>query len=392
MTGPEGEARLERLRLLAMAVSLCFLFLIVTALVTILRDPYQMDFISYWAAGRLGLEGQAPLAYDFNAHRAVELQATMVAGIPFGYPPAFLIIAAPFALFGYPTAAVLWVILTWAAYAVAVRRWAPRAFWLAMAMPPVLINAVTGQAGFLIAALFVGGMMLMPKRPLMGGILLGLMVVKPQLGIVLPFALAAGREWRAFIGAVISSVGFLLAGLIVFGAASYQAWLGNAGLYSSVVADGLAGWHRMASVYASLRFAGVGAAPAWIAQGLVALAAVAACCWLWHRKAEWGARAGALAAATALASPYMFGYDTLILIVPLAWLVTRGRHAPLLALCWALMLLGLLQALGWSPGPNLAPLVPAILLALIWRETQSDRGLSASASEVLPEPRRAGAG
>jgi alpha-1,2-mannosyltransferase len=393
MTGPEGEARLERLRLLAMAVSLCFLFLVVTALVTILRDPYQMDFISYWAAGKLGLAGQAPLAYDFNAHRAVELQATMVAGIPFGYPPAFLVIAAPFALFPYPVAAVAWVILTWAAYAVAVRLWAPRAFWLAMAMPPLLINAITGQAGFLIAALFIAGVALLPKRPLLGGILLGLIIIKPQLGIVIPFALAAGREWRAFLGAAISAAALLLLGLLLFGPASYQAWLGNAGLFSSVVADGLAGWQRMASVYSALRFDGLGAAPAWVAQGLVALAAVAACGLLWHRKVEWGARAGALAAATALASPYLFGYDTLLLIVPFAWLLTRGRHAVLLALCWALMLLGLLQALGWMGGPNLAPLVPTILLALIWREAQREPlGLSASASEAVPEPRLAGAG
>jgi hypothetical protein len=392
MTGPEGEARLERLRLLAMAVSLCFLFLVVTALVTILRDPYQMDFISYWAAGRLGLEGHAPLAYDFNAHRAVELQATMVAGIPFGYPPAFLLVAAPFALFSYPSAAVAWVLLSWAAYAVAVRLWAPRAYWLAMAMPPLLINAITGQAGFLIAALFIGGMALLPKRPLLGGILLGLMVVKPQLGIVLPFALAAGREWRALLGAAASSIGLLLLGLLVFGWQSYLAWLGNANLYASVVADGLAGWQRMASVYSALRFDGLGAAPAWVAQGLAAAAAIAACCLLWHRKAEWGARAGALAAATALASPYLFGYDTLLLIVPLVWLVARGRHAMLLALSWALMLLGLLQALGWAGGPNLAPLAPAILLVLIWREAQRDFGLSASASEAVPEPRLAGAG
>jgi hypothetical protein len=392
MTGPESGAWLERLRLFAMAVALCFLFVAVLALVTMVRDPYQMDFISYWAAARLALEGGAPLAYDFAAHRAVELQAVMVGGMPFGYPPAFLILAAPFALLPYPTAAMAWVILTWAAYAVAVRFWAPRAFWLAMAMPPVLINAVTGQAGFLIAALFVGGIALLPKRPLLGGILLGLMVVKPQLGIVLPFVLLAGREWRAFAGAALSSVGFLLAGLIVFGPASYQAWLGNAGLYASVVADGLAGWHRMASVYASLRFAGVGAAPAWIAQGLIALAAVAAACWLWHRTADRGARAGALAAATALASPYMFGYDQLLMIVPLAWLVTRGRHAVMLAICWAVLLLGLLQAMGLIAGPNLAPLVPAILLALIWREAQPDFGLSASASEAVPEPRRAGTG
>jgi hypothetical protein len=392
MTGPEGEARLERLRLLAMAVSLCFLFLVVTALVTILRDPYQMDFISYWAAGKLGLQGQAPLAYDVVAHHAVQAEAIRVGEIPFGYPPAFLLIAAPFALAPYPTAAVAWVLLNWAAYAVAVRLWAPKAYWLAMAMPPLLINAITGQAGFLIAALFIGGMALMPKRPLLGGILLGLIVIKPQLGIVLPFALAAGREWRAFIGAAASSMGFLLLGLLVFGWQSYQAWLGNASLYTSVVADGLAGWQRMASVYSALRFDGLGAAPAWIAQGLVAAIAVAVCCLLWLRSKDRGVRAGALAAATALASPYLFGYDTLLLIMPLAWLVSRGRHLVLLATSWALLLLGLLQALGWAGGPNLAPLVPIILLALIWREAQRDLGLSASASEAVPEPRLAGAG
>jgi hypothetical protein len=77
--------------------------------------------------------------------------------------------------------------------------------------------------------------------------------------------------------------------------------------------------------------------------------------------------------------------------MPFAWLIARGRHAFLLAFCWALMLLGLLQALGWS-GPNLGPLVPIMLLSLIWREAQRDLGLSASASEAVPEPRRAGAG
>src|SRR5437868_2658391 len=83
------------LRLLSVAVALCFLFLVVAALVTILRDPYQMDFISYWAAGKLGLHGQAPLAYDVVAHHRVELEATAVGQIPFGYPPAFLLLASP---------------------------------------------------------------------------------------------------------------------------------------------------------------------------------------------------------------------------------------------------------------------------------------------------------
>ena len=56
-----------------------------------------------------------------------------------------------------------------------------------------------------------------------------------------------------------------------------------------------------------------------------------------------GARAAALAAATALASPYLFVYDMLILVVPFLWLVQRGRHRLLLALAWAILLLGLVQ-------------------------------------------------
>lgn len=383
----------ERLRLPAMAVALLFLFVAVLALVTVLRDPYQMDFISYWAAARLALEGNPAAAYDFAAHRLVELQATMVGGLPFGYPPSFMLLVAPFALFSYPVGAVAWVVVTFALYALAVRLWRPDFLWPALAMPPVLVNAITGQAGFLTAALFLGGAALLPKRPLAGGLMLGLLVVKPQLGLVLPLVLLAGRQWRAIAGAAASSVGLLLLGLLVFGWRTHVAWIGQASLFASVASEGLAGWHRMASVYAAARFAGLDAGPAWILHGLVALAALAAAAWVWHRHCDWGARIGALAAATALASPYMFGYDTLILVAPFAWLVARGRHLLLLAACWAVLLLGLLQALGWSGGPNLAPLAPIVLLALILAETRRDqRGLSASASEAVALPRRAGAG
>jgi hypothetical protein len=383
----------ERLRLPMMAVALLVLFVAVLALVTVLRDPYQMDFISYWAAARLALEGNPAAAYDFAAHRAVELQATMVGGLPFGYPPSFMLLVAPFALSSYPVGAVAWVVVTFALYALAVRLWRPDFLWPALALPPVLVNAITGQAGFLTAALFLGGAALLPRRPFAGGLLLGLLVVKPQLGLMLPLVLLAGRQWRAIAGAAASSVGLLLVGLLVFGWRTHVAWIGQAGLFASVASEGLAGWHRMASVYAAARFAGLGAGPAWILHGLVALAALAAAIWVWHRHADWGARIGALAAATALASPYMFGYDTLILVAPFAWLVARGRHLLLLAACWAVLLLGLLQTLGWSAGANLAPLAPILLLALILAELRRDqRGLSASASEAVALPRRAGTG
>lgn len=382
-----------RLRLPAMTVALLFLFVAVTALVTILSDPYQMDFVAYWAAAVLTLDGNPAGAYDLALHRATELGAIPLDGaLPFAYPPCFLILAAPFGLLSYPAAAADWVLLTFAAYCVAMRRWAPGMPWLALSFPPLLVNVITGQAGFLTAALLVGGMALLPKRPLLAGALLGLLIVKPQLGLVLPLALLAGREWRAIAGAAASSAGLVLVSLLLFGWEPWQAWLGNADLIASIASEGRAGWHRMAGVYGALRLAGLGAAPAWIAHALVALAAAAAACLIWYRKAELGARAGALAAATALASPYLFIYDTLILIVPFLWLVARGRHRLLLASVWAILFAALAQAAGWSPPLNLVPLAPIVLLALIFAETRQPRGLSASASDTAPLPRGAALG
>jgi hypothetical protein len=382
-----------RLRLPAMTIALLYLFIAVVALVTMLGDPYQMDFVAYWAAAQLTLDGNPAGAYALDVHRAVELSAIQLRGaLPFSYPPCFLLLLAPFGLLSYPVAAFDWVLLSFAAYGAALRRWAPAMPWLALSFPPLLVNVVTGQAGFLVASLFVGAMALLPKRPLAAGLLLGLLVVKPQLGLVLPFALAAGREWRAIAGAAASALGLVLLSLLVFGWSPWSAWLGNAGLIASIASDGLAGWHRMASVYGALRLVGVPSSAAWLVHAAIALAAAAAACWTWHRKAPLGARAGALAAATALASPYLFVYDTLLLVVPFLWLVGRGRQPALLSLAWAILFLALVQVAGWSGGPNLMPLAPIIFLSLIVLETSQPLGFSASASETEPLPRGAARG
>jgi len=381
------------LRLPAMTIALLFLFIAILALVTMIGDPYQMDFVAYWAAGSLALEGNPAGAYDIALHRAVELGAIPLDGaLPFAYPPCFLVLLAPFGLISYPAAAADWVLLTFAAYCLAMRRWAPEMPWLALSFPPLLVNAITGQAGLLIAALLIGAMALLPKRPVLAGVLLGLLIVKPQLGLILPFALLAGREWRAIAGAAASCAGLVLLSFLLFGWEPWQAWLGNADLFASIASEGRAGWHHMASVYGALRLAGAGPAPAWIVHILVALAAAASTCLIWYRQADLGARAGALAAATALASPYLFVYDTLILVVPFLWLISRGRHFLLLGLAWAILFLALAQVAGWAPGLNLVPLAPIIFLALILVETRQPRGFSASASEAEPLPRGAALG
>ena len=60
--------------------------------------PIANDFVNVWAAGRLALDGAAPIAYDWTLHRAAEVRAV---GYDFeGYygwhypPPAFFFAAA----------------------------------------------------------------------------------------------------------------------------------------------------------------------------------------------------------------------------------------------------------------------------------------------------------
>jgi len=352
----------------AMAVALAFLFVAVAAIVTNLDQPYQTDFVSYWSAARLALAGNAADAYDLAVHGAVERGAVALQGaLPFANPPPFLLLLVPFGLLPYAVAAALWVVATALAFFLAVRRFAPGSGWLAFAFPPVLVNAITGQSGFLTSALLIGGLALIRDRPFAAGLLLGCLVVKPQLGLALPFALLAGREWRAIAGAAVSSLGLVLAGLAVFGWGAYTAWLGNAPLFASILTEGRSGWDEMASLYAALRLAGAGNAVAWTLHLLVAGAALLTACLVLRRDAEAGAKAAILAAATALVSPYLYVYDALLLVAPLLWLHARGANAAVLAALWCLPFVSLAGIAGIAVPINPMPLVAAALIALSLR-------------------------
>ena len=46
-----------------------------------------------------------------------------------------------------------------------------------------------------------GALVSLDRRPLIAGILFGLMAYKPQFGLMIPIALAAGGYWRSFSAA-----------------------------------------------------------------------------------------------------------------------------------------------------------------------------------------------
>lgn len=358
----------------ARIVALAYLLVAATALFVNLAHPYQMDFVSYWAAAILTLQGAPAAAYDIAAHHAVQQQAgAFGATMPFPYPPPFLLIVLPFGLLPYGAAAIAWVVATLAAYVAAARRLFPDAGWLAAAFPAVLVNAIIGQNGLLTAALFIAGALLLPRRPFLAGLLFGLLVIKPQLGVLLPLAFVAGREWRAFAGATAGAGGALLAALLLLGPAPYGAMMDLMPLYGSIARDGLVPWHKMASLYAALGMMGLPAAVALAAHALAALIGAAAVWRIWRRPdGDPLGKAAALAAASLLVSPYLYGYDMLILVVPLLWLLGQGENRASLAVLWCLPLVSLFQDWGLPAIVNPLPFVSLTLLWLVYRRVMTE--------------------
>ena len=87
----------------------------------------------------------------------------------------------------------------------------------------VMLVVTVGQASFFLAVLFVGGLAVLPRRPLLAGVLFGFLTVKPQLGLLLPAALLIMGEYRAFATASIAAGLLVALSLVLFGLGPWDA-------------------------------------------------------------------------------------------------------------------------------------------------------------------------
>ena len=295
------------------------------------------DFVNVWAAGTLTLDGNPAAAYDWPAHKAIEVIAV---GKPFDgyfgwhYPPVFLFAAAALALMPYVAAYVIWLAVTFPLYLAAVRGivGARDGYLLAVAFPAVLSNFVVGQNGFLTAGLIGGCLLLIERRPIAAGILLGLLTYKPHLGLLFPIVLAASGHWRTFVTAGVVALAMALASLLVFGSETWQAFFASIGHTSQAfLSDGWADWSKLQTTFGLVRTLGGGETLAWTLQVVVAVIVAAAVSLLWRGTLTFEIKAAALAAGAMLATPYLYTYDLVVLAVPLAFLFRLGRAQGFLA-------------------------------------------------------------
>jgi arabinofuranan 3-O-arabinosyltransferase len=288
------------------------------------------DFVNVWSAGWLVLQGHPATAYDWDIQKQAEIAVLgrdYVGNFAWHYPPPFLFVAAFLARFPYSVAFVGWIAASLVPYLLVMRAIVGRPFGLllAVAFPVILANTMVGQNGFLTAALIGGTLYLLPTRPILAGICLGLLSYKPQYGLLFPLALIAGAHWRAFISAAIVTVAIAVMSWLAFGSDGWHAFFHWMPMFSQAFfTEGRATWFKLQSMFGLVRFLGGSEPLAWTLQWMMSGTVVIALVMAWRSNLPYWLKAAALATGTLLATPYLFLYDQMVLAIPVALLIRTG--------------------------------------------------------------------
>ena len=308
--------------------------------------PLGTDFSQVWTAGRMVLDGKAAAVWDWDTHFAVQRglhgpELTEYYG--WHYPPPFLLLATALATMPYLLALGTWQAATLLPFAALIRRMTGRreAWLFVLAAPVSLICVMHGHNGFLTALLLGGGLMMLERRPLIAGLLLGCLVYKPQFALILPLLLLVTGNWRAILGAAMSCMGLIALTYAIWGWLVWQAFFDSLPLTRQIVIEsGATGWEKIMSPFSAIRSWGGGLTIAYAAQAVATLGAIVASLWL-ARTARPNLRNAAVTATVLIATPYVLDYDFVVLLAGIAFLWRDAEEhgwqsweKSLLALVW----------------------------------------------------------
>jgi hypothetical protein len=300
--------------------------------------PPEWDFAIFWIGGRLArLRDFSDLFVFSNFHQYIAAHFHYDIGLsPFAYPPPVLLLFAPLAFLPLPVAYALWIAAGTAALLAALRlaglRWAGCCFVLSS--PPFLYNLLLGQNGAFTAALLLAALSLAAARPVRAGWFAALLLIKPQIGLLVPAAWAGGRHGQALAVSILAAAALAGASVLVFGPEPWQLYLAaTLPEMRNVMTTAAPQYSQVNSItsFVLLRALGLSVAAATVCEWLIALAACIFCFFSCRR-----AGAETALAVTVLLSllvmPYGHTYDMVAYAAVLA-LIAQAR-GPSLALAF----------------------------------------------------------
>jgi hypothetical protein len=363
--------------------------------------PYDMqgfaigrDFVNTWVGGKLALMGEPGPYFAVDAYNSL-LQENFGAGYPrhiWSYPPHLLLFTWPLALVPYLPAYILYCLLGLILYVAITmegeRRW-DHIVLLALA-PAVTLNIWTGQNGFVTTALLLGGLLQLDRRPILAGVLFGILTIKPQLGVLLPVMLVLTGRWRTLAAAAVTTVVLVAITSLAFGPAVWTDYLYDAMPVQKkavLVNTGIYMLH-MPSLFINVRLSGLPLSVAYGAQAILSAVTLAAVAWVFRRRRDPFLSTAFLICAIFLVTPYSFNYDMVVFGWVMIKLMERSDtdawdYAIMLAV-WALpfavLLIGAMRwPIAWLP-------ILAMAGRLLWRMYRAEQRATADTPVTAAVP------
>jgi len=333
------------------------------------------DFNYFWLVSDL-LPDKAPhLAYDPEAY-------TREASTRFGehktltawpYPPHSWLLLWPLALIPLEPSFIVWEILGVCLLGFAVYitfGGSPSAILFVLASPVVAINLRFGQIGSLTSALLIAGLGLIERRPYLSGLFFGLLTIKPTLGVLIPIALIAGRHWRVFGSAVITTLCLVIGSIMIFGIKPWIIYL-TVGishvLDMQLTKSGTVASH-IPTVTEAVQAIGFELDVALTAQLAIAVGCMILVARVWHVSSSLRLCSALLMSCVILVPPYALSYDLPITVVSALILIQEvGRDKGLIGEHSVVLLVWLLPALMAILGSPIAPIVLLLLATALTR-------------------------
>lgn len=335
------------------------------------------DFIVMSNAAEALGRGDIKAIYNTEMFKTLRLENGYKIVDPFVYPPHMLFLLWPLRHMTYNEAVAWWTLVPLPFYFfllyLLMKRAAPQLgnmpFWIvsAYSLPFLSATIFTGQTGIFFAVFFMAAIFLWRTRPWLAGIFIGFMTFKPQLGILLPFALLAAKEWRMIAAAIITTVVSLAAATFWLGVDIWGDYLNMTHHFAAYLKSGVDQFDKLAlGPYVSLHILGISSPIAIAVQVLVMLAMAAGIFALFRERDEKRQllRFGLLAIGSLLATPYTMSYDTPMLAVALAPLVLCAWEKGWRDV-WELLALVLVLVIPFAQPMLLAYHIPLALIALL---------------------------
>lgn len=348
------------------------------------------DFMAFWSYPRFVAENQPQALYD--GAQLMAFQQHLYPGFhsfyPYLYPPTLLLPLYWLKFLPFGPAECIWTILGLAALWSGIRAAFPTRPLAVLAgllaSPAALICASTGETAFFTTALLLGGFACLPRRPILAGLWFGLLTLKPQLGVLIPFFLLARWEWRAIFSACATALIVNGLSLVFLPAEMWTLWWQTlpayqANYFSSAQALNL---NILVTPAANLIVLGASQTAAWAVQTFCGLAMILLTVWM-ARRAPYRLAVAAILLATFLAQPHAYAYDSIAAIAGLA-LALEAKPAP-----WMLLVFALTFLFPWVLLSPLArhfldaPLLAACLLSVLILARKAQNGAD---SGYEPDP------